>query len=107
MADSRRILQDLLALFRRGLMQPIHFFPDSSYDYAEHLLKKTASEQKALNKARRKWIGSEFAKYAKGESEDPYYDLCFRQSAPLDEAFKDIAVRVFSPLLAHCREIIL
>ena len=104
---SRRILQDLLVLFRRGLEQPIHFFPDSSYVYAEHLLVRSASEQAALNKARRKWIGSEFAKYAKGESEDPYYDLCFRQLEPLDEAFEDIAVSVFSPLLAHCKEIIL
>jgi exodeoxyribonuclease V gamma subunit len=106
-SGSRRILQDLLELFRRGLEQPIHFFPDSSYEYAEHLLKKAASQQAALNKAGRKWIASEFAKYAKGESEDPYYDLCFRQSEPLDEEFKEIAVAVFSPLLAHAREIIL
>ncbi len=105
--DSQRILQDLLALFRRGLMQPIHFFPDSSFEYAEHLLNKAASEQAALNKAGRKWIGSQFAKGAKGESDDPYYDLCFRQSEPLDEAFEEIAVRVFSPLLAHSREVML
>jgi exodeoxyribonuclease V gamma subunit len=106
-ADSRRILEGLLALFRRGLEQPIHFFPESSYEYAEHMLKRSASEQAAMNKAGRKWRGSEFAKYAKGESEDPYYDLCFRRSEPLDEAFKEIAVAVYSPLLAHCREIIL
>ncbi len=106
-ADSRPILQGLLALFQRGLEQPIHFFPESSYVYAEHLLKRSASEQAAMNKARRKWLGSEFAKYAKGESEDPYFDLCFRRSEPLEEAFKEIAVAVYSPLLAHSREIIL
>ena len=105
--DSQRILEDLLNLFRRGLMRPIHFFPDSSFEYAEHVLKKTASKQAALNKARRKWNGSQFAGYAKGESDDPYYNLCFRHSDPLDEAFEDIAVRVFSPLLGHCREMIL
>jgi exodeoxyribonuclease V gamma subunit len=106
-ADSERILQDLLGLFHQGLMQPIHFFPDSSYEYAEHLLKKAASEQAALNRAIRKWNGSEFVKHAKAESEDPYYDLCFRQSEPLDEAFEEIAIRVFSPLLAHSRDIVL
>ena len=106
-ADSERILQDLLGLFHQGLVQPIHFFPESSYEYAAHLLRKAVSEQAALNSARRKWKGSEFAKHAKGEAEDPYYDLCFRRSEPLDEAFAEIAMRVFSPLLAHCKEIVL
>jgi exodeoxyribonuclease V gamma subunit len=105
--DSGPILQDLLGLFHQGLVLPIRFFPNSSYEYAEHLLNKAASELAALNKAKRKWIGSQFADYATGESNDPYYDLCFRQSEPLDEAFEDIAVHVFSPLLAHSKEIIL
>jgi exodeoxyribonuclease V gamma subunit len=105
--DCRRILQDLLAVFRRGWMQPIHFFPDSSYVYAENLLQKAASEPVALKKAKRKWTGSQFGDYATGESNDPYYDLCFRQSEPLDEAFEEITVQVYSPLLAHSREIML
>jgi exodeoxyribonuclease V gamma subunit len=105
--DSRPILQDLLGLFHQGLVLPIRFFPNSSYEYAEHLLNKAASELAALNKAKRKWLGSQFSDYATGESNDPYYDLCFRQSEPLDEAFEDIAVRIFSPLLAHSKEIVL
>lgn len=106
-ADSGSILEDLLALFRRGLEQPIHFFPDSSYEYAVHLLRKSAPEQAAINKARRKWNGSEFAKFSRAESEDPYHDLCFRRSDPLDESFKKIAIDVFSPLLFCSREIML
>ena len=105
--ECRSILQDLLALFQRGLKQPIHFFPESSYVYAEQLLKKGTFEQAALNKAGRKWHGSEFAKSARGESEDLYYDLCFRRSEPLDDAFTEIAVTVYEPLLAHCREIVI
>jgi exodeoxyribonuclease V gamma subunit len=105
--DSGPILQDLLGLFDQGLVRPIRFFPNSSYEYAEHLLNNAATEPAALNKAKRKWRGSPFTDYATGESNDPYYDLCFRQSEPLDEVFEDIAVRVFSPLLAHCREIVL
>jgi exodeoxyribonuclease V gamma subunit len=105
--DSGPILQDLLELFHQGLVLPIRFFPNSSYEYAKHLLNKAASELAALKKAKRKWIGSQFGDYATGESNDPYYDLCFCQSEPLDETFENIAVRVFSPLLAHSREIIL
>jgi exodeoxyribonuclease V gamma subunit len=105
--DCGPILQDLLELFHQGLVLPIRFFPNSSYEYAEHLLNKAASELAALNKAKRKWLGSQFSDYATGESNDPYYDLCFRQSEPLDEVFEDIAVRVFSPLLAYSREIVL
>ena len=107
MTDSGPILQDLLELFHQGLVLPIRFFPNSSYEYAEHLLNKAASELAALNKANRKWLGSQFGDHATGESNDPYYALCFRQSEPLDQAFEDIAVRVFSPLLAHSKEIML
>jgi exodeoxyribonuclease V gamma subunit len=105
--ESGPILQDLLGLFHQGLVRPIRFFPNASYEYADHLLNKAATEPAALNKAIRKWCGSPFSDYATGESNDPYYDLCFRQSEPLDEEFEDIAVRVFSPLLAYSKEIIL
>ena len=105
--DSGPILQDLLGLFHQGLGLPIRFFPNSSYEYAEHLLNKAATELAALKKAKRKWHGSPFSDYAAGESDDPYYDLCFRRSEPLDEEFEDIAVRVFSPLLAYAKEIVL
>ena len=65
--DSGRILQDLLGLSHQGLGQPIQFFLDSSYEYAQHLLKKAAPEKAALNIGRRKWIGSEFANHTQGE----------------------------------------
>jgi exodeoxyribonuclease V gamma subunit len=105
LTDSLPFLEILLVLFRQGLEEPIRFFPNSSYEYAEQLLKKATSEPSALSKARKKWVGSDFAKYAKGESTDPYYDLCFRRLDPLDDTFKDIALQVFEPMLAHSREI--
>ena len=52
-------------------------------------------------------MGSEFEKYAKGESRDPYYELCFRLRDPLDDEFKEMAVEIFEPLLAHCKDIII
>ena len=84
---------------------PIPFFPKSSFEYAEQVLRKSKPETTALLRAKKKWVGSEFAKTAKGESQDPYYDLCFRQFDPLDEQFQKVAIQVFEPLLAHSREI--
>ncbi|MEJ2167060.1 MAG: hypothetical protein P8X90_16135 [Desulfobacterales bacterium] len=104
-ADGMPILEDLLKLLRRGLEQPIHFFPESSFEYAEQLLRKGVPAPSALSKARKKWVGSDFAKYVRGESADPFYDLCFRRMDPLDESFQEIAVQVFSPMFLHSREI--
>jgi exodeoxyribonuclease V gamma subunit len=103
--DSLPILEDLLTIFRRGLEEPIHFFPRSSYEYAEQFLRKAAPAPSALSRARKKWVGSDFAKYAAGESADPFYDLCFRRSDPIDENFQEIALQVFQPMFAYGREI--
>ena len=106
--ESRRFLKELIGLFRRGWEEPIHFFPDASYEYAKHRLQNAGSDQSALNKAGKKWQGGDSAKrYAKAESEDPYYDLCFRHLDPLDDEFAKIAMKVFTPLIAHSKEIIL
>ena len=86
---------------------PIHFFPDSSFLYAEYLLERSRSGQFALSKARKKWFGNDVVDYPKGEFEDPYYNLCFRGLDPIDEAFKKNAVSIFEPLLQHRTEILL
>ncbi len=104
-ADSEKILGQLLGLFRLGLEQPLHFFPKSSFEYAEQLLNRSAIRQTALSRARKTWAGGDFAEYTTPESANAYYDLCFRHSEPLDETFEEIAMTIFKPLLAHCREI--
>ncbi|MGD9300262.1 MAG: exodeoxyribonuclease V subunit gamma [Desulfobacterales bacterium] len=106
--ESNGLLADLLNLLRRGVEKPLHFFPESSYEYAEHLLNKSASDSAALAKAGLKWRGGNSSKkFTFVESDDPYYDLCFRRADPLDDEFKKIAVKVFEPLIAYSREIIL
>jgi len=92
-------------LFRQGLETPLHFFPNSSYEYAEQLLRKSAPESTALSRAARIWVGSDFSKYNRGESNDPYYSLCFRHSSPLDTDFQINAVKIFKPLLDKSRDI--
>ncbi len=104
--ESTAVLEDLLDLFRCGLEEPIHFFPDTSREYAEHKLNTSLSDQSALARAERKWrSGDSFQKYSQAESEDPYYDLCFRRVDPLDDEFKKIALTVFEPIFAFSKEI--
>jgi exodeoxyribonuclease V gamma subunit len=104
--ESKQFLQALLGLFRRGLEEPIHFFPDSSFEYAVHKLNTSVSDQLALIKAKKKWQGGDSTqKHFQAESEEPYYDLCFRHLDPLDDEFKKMAVTVFEPILAYSREI--
>lgn len=95
--NSQEILGRLLDKFREGLVNPLRFFPESSWQYAHRLVRKGKSEE-ALRSARNRWMGSD---HSRGESEDPYYRLCFSGVDPLDATFSDIAVDVFEPLLGH------
>ena len=106
--ESKALLEDLLNLFRWGLEEPIHFYPDTSHEYAEHKLNASGSDQSALAKAGLKWRGGDSPKkHSQVESDDSYYDLCFRRMDPLDDEFKKIALTVFEPLFAYSKEIIL
>ncbi|CAB1072259.1 Exodeoxyribonuclease V gamma chain (EC [Olavius algarvensis Delta 1 endosymbiont] len=105
LTDSLPNLAVLLKLYQRGLESPLHFFPQSSFEYAEKVLVKSVPELTALSQAKSKWTGGGYSKNIKAESQDPYYDLCFRQTDPFDEQFKQIAIAVFEPLLDHCRDI--
>jgi len=97
------ILKNLLELYWKGMSEPLHFFPESSFEYAGSILQKLRTPREALIAGRRKWKGSEFSR---GESIDPYYELCFGKNDPLDEDFEKISTVVFEPLLSHCSEIV-
>ena len=86
------------------MSEPLHFFPESSFEYARKIILKNQSKQDALNSGKNKWTGSDFVR---GESEDLYFELCFGKTDPLDQAFQQISIEVFTPLLAHCAEIVL
>ncbi|MBU0728590.1 MAG: exodeoxyribonuclease V subunit gamma [Proteobacteria bacterium] len=95
LADPERILQELLNLYLDGLRRPVHFFPQTSQEYAKRI-----SEGKeisaALEAAQGKWLGT----YYPGEGTDQYYGLCFKDKNPLDRQFMDLAEQIFEPLLA-------
>jgi exodeoxyribonuclease V gamma subunit len=86
--DARARLAALLALYRRGLRAPLHFFPKSAWTYMKN------GESDSM--ARQKWSDGKFP-----ERDDPAYRLALRgQHDPLDAEFKECARALFEPLLA-------
>ncbi len=77
-------------------MRPIHFFSETSWTYAQSVLKKNKSHGDALRRASTRWTGSD---YRRGEREDAYYHLCFGRIDPIDSEFQHIAIEVFGPIL--------
>jgi len=98
----RQFLGDLLAVFERGLEKPLHFYPNSALEYVQQRQLKGKSKATALKIAQKKWFSTDFSR---GESDDPYYDICFKTVDPLDATFQELANTVFKPILANCIEI--
>ncbi len=96
--DAEKILEQLLEVYWKGLREPIHFFPDSSWTFARESLIRQTPPGEALEKAGKVWRGSIYDP-AGGEREDPYYELCFGEEDPLDEAFCRLSLSVFFPPL--------
>ena len=94
--EGEEILEGLLKQYWEGLREPLHFFPESSWEYAEARLTRERPLEAALERARKAWAGSE---WNRGEVDDPHYQLCFGKEDPIDSAFEEIAVEVFEPLL--------
>jgi len=92
---SAKFLEQMLDIYREGLKRPMPFFPESSWAYAE-ALSRGKSQEKAAERAQTAWSGNDFSR---GEGEDPYLSLCFRNTDPLNEEFKDLAVKVLDPVL--------
>lgn len=92
--ESEEFLKTLLTVYRQGLMKPLHFFPRSSFAYAE-AMEKHGDEGKALIAARKIWEND----FGASEGDDPYFRLCFGNVDPLDEEFSDLAMEIFGPIL--------
>ena len=117
-ADAAALLRQLLDIYWQGLSQPLRFFPSSALAFAEADIKRQQKQARAaqsaatkkpakpaattspLDKARAEWEGSDFPK-RDGEREDVSFDLCFRNVDPLDGEFAQLALTVFTPILAH------
>lgn len=102
-SNSQDIIEYLLTLYWKGMSELLPFFPESSFEYAKRVLIKKQTESAALKAAQQKWLGNDFAR---GESQDHYFELCFKTKDPLDEDFQTTAKDIFALLLDHCTEMI-
>ncbi len=84
-----------LNIYLTGLRQLIHFFSESSLIYAETITKGKESD-KAIRAASGIWDAFEF-----GEKDNPYYELCFKETDPLDDEFRELAKTVYEPMLRY------
>jgi exodeoxyribonuclease V gamma subunit len=90
--DARAILESLLLLYRRGLTEPIHFFPKAAWAYMQ--------SGGDLGKARDKWHPTR--ERAFGEDRHAAYRLALRGiEDPLDADFDACAKAVFGPSGAY------
>ncbi len=94
----RQILINLLNLYFKGISQPINFFCETSYSYAQELCERNRDPVRALDVASRKWHGSRFVR---GEADDPYTNLCFKSRDALNASFQQLALEVYMPVFAH------
>jgi exodeoxyribonuclease V gamma subunit len=98
--NAREVLSDLLALYWRGLSEPLRLFPRSSWTFVEKIFAKQKRER-ARYLAEKDWKSNENDPKSKGEREDSYIKLAFRnRDDVLDEEWEKISLFVFGEILS-------
>jgi exodeoxyribonuclease V gamma subunit len=100
--DSEKHLKQLIRIYWDGLSRPVHFFPESSWTYAQLLVGKKKTEEEAMRGAHKSWLGDD---YHRGERDDSYYHFCFEGTQPLDSEFRTLAMEILWPLMASQQEV--
>ncbi|HBA71797.1 MAG TPA: exodeoxyribonuclease V subunit gamma [Geobacter sp.] len=87
------ILLDLLELYDEGMLRPLPFFPQTSWEFLTG----------GMGRAIKSWQGEERIGIP-GESGDTAVGICFAGQEPLGEEFRLLAGRVYAPLQAAVKE---
>lgn len=102
---SRERIKDLIDLYKRGMIQPLPFFAESSFAFQSELPFSKEGNQsnadehlaKALIKAKVKWYPGKYNSGA--ESESSANKLCFRTEPFEDPDFQKLAGEIYGPML--------
>ncbi len=105
--EAREELDELVRLYRLGLLDPLRFFPGSSYAYARYLRRAEGGDPPVnplyIPAVREKWQESDFSP---GEAAAPEVRLVFGSRSPLSDldpsaatSFQSLSERVFGRLL--------
>lgn len=98
-ADATAFLRALLDLMMQGLREPLPFFPQSAWAYAEAAARGKSDPDTA---AKRVW---EEGRNSRGESEDEWFALAFRGcDNPLDARFVQLALSIYGPMREAMRD---
>jgi exodeoxyribonuclease V gamma subunit len=90
-SDAAARLTELLALYRKGLRRPLHFYPRSAWMYAT---------TKRFSEAYKAWRTTPYRTFPGEDQRSPAYPLALRGvDDPLDDEFIASATTVFAPLL--------
>lgn len=93
--DSMNLLKQLIIIYKRGLNELLHFFPETSLEFVINLL-NNRSREASLERALIKWEGG----YKQsGEGEDLYYDQCFRGVNLFNDSFCRLSIDIYGPLV--------
>ncbi|MCP4107255.1 MAG: exodeoxyribonuclease V subunit gamma [Desulfobacteraceae bacterium] len=99
--NSEEVLRKLLEIYWGGLAKPLHFFPESSWEYANRV-RNNKPEEDALRNSQNTWQGNS---YKRAEIDDLYFNLCFKHTDPLDSEFKEIALEIYEPIMENIKEV--
>ena len=107
--SARKKVHELIDLFKMGMVKPLPFFPEASYAFQTELPfsaesnEEEAAEQlaKALAEARNKWYPGNFSSDSEGDRDAN--KMCFRNDPFDDFEFRDLAAKIYGPLLAAIR----
>ena len=106
-STAKEHIGNLLKYYWKGLSEPLHFFPKSSYLYANKIKKIETDKltikdiEDGMKEARSAWEGSDFSP---GESIKPYNELVFRNVDPIDDAFCQVTDILLLPIFKILEE---
>ncbi|MEE9411744.1 MAG: hypothetical protein V3V22_01700 [Methylococcales bacterium] len=99
--DPHEHLAIVLQAYLSGGNKPLHFMPKTAYEYARTLAKSQKTPEKALDAAKKTWMGNQ---HSLGESQKAAYQLVFRGIDVCDEQFEYWAKMIWIPILEHYQE---
>jgi exodeoxyribonuclease V gamma subunit len=98
--QAREVLSELLTVYWRGLREPLRLFPRTSWKFVDKI-SSGKKKERARYLASEDWKSNENDPSSKGEREDPYIKLAFRNAADvLDEEWERISLRVLGPIFS-------
>ena len=98
--QAREVLSELLAVYWRGLREPLRLFPRTSWKFVDKI-SSGKKQDRARYLASEDWRGNENDPNSRGEREDPYIKLAFRNTADvLDEEWERTSLLVFGPIFS-------